>query len=128
MWSAAAAAAAKPLERIEIMDQSEMLTLLGGLYDKLVSDVAQRVQTELAGKVTEGASAAIEGLKGDLDSRINACIEDWADNHLDDRLDTWATVHLDIDGDIDRYVRNDLDIADLVKDAVQDLTFEVTVS
>jgi len=110
------------------MDQSEMLTLLGGLYDKLVSDVAQRVQTELAGKVTEGASAAIEGLKGDLDSRINACIEDWADNHLDDRLDTWATVHLDIDGDIDRYVRNDLDIADLVKDAVQDLTFEVTVS
>jgi hypothetical protein len=128
MWSAAAAAAAKPLERIEIMDQSEMLTLLGGLYDKLVSDVAQRVQTELAGKVTEGALAAIEELKKDMDSRANACIEDWADNHLDDRLDTWATVHLDIDGDIDRYVRNDLDIADLVKDAVQDLTFEVTVS
>ncbi len=110
------------------MDQSEMLTLLGGLYDKLVSDVAQRVQTELAGKVTEGALAAIEELKKDMDSRANACIEDWADNHLDDRLDTWATVHLDIDGDIDRYVRNDLDIADLVKDAVQDLTFEVTVS
>ena len=110
------------------MDQSEMLTLLGGLYDKLVSDVAQRVQTELAGKVVEGASAAIEGLKGDLDSRISAGIEDWADNHLDDRLDTWATVHLDVEGDIDRYVRNDLDIADLVKDAVQDLTFEVTVS
>lgn len=128
MWSAAAAAAAKPLERIEIMDQSEMLTLLGGLYDKLVSDVAQRVQTELAGKVTEGASAAIEGLKGDLDSRIDACIEDWADNHLNDRLDTWAMVHLDVNEEIDRYVRNELDIADLVKDAVQDLTFEVTVS
>jgi len=110
------------------MDQSEMLTLLGGLYDKLVSDVAQRVQTELAGKVTEGASAAIEGLKGDLDSRINACIEDWADNHLDDRLDTWADNHLDVNEEIDRYVRNELDIADLVKDAVQDLTFEVTVS
>jgi hypothetical protein len=105
-----------------------MLTLLGGLYDKLVSDVAQRVQTELAGKVTEGASAAIEGLKGDLDSRINACIEDWADNHLDDRLDTWATVHLDVEEDIERYMRNQFDIEDAVKDCIRDLSFEVTVS
>ncbi len=110
------------------MDQSEMLTLLGGLYDKLVSDVAQRVQTELAGKVTEGASAAIEGLKGDLDSRISAGIEDWADNYLNDRLDTWATVHLDIEGDIDRYVRKDLDLTDLITETVKDLTFEITVS
>jgi hypothetical protein len=110
------------------MDQSEMLTLLGGLYDKLVSDVAQRVQTQLASKVAEGASAAIEGLKGDLDSRINACIEDWADNHLDDRLDTWATVHLDVEEDIERYMRNQFDIEDAVKDCIRDLSFEVTVS
>ena len=29
------------------MDQSEMLTLISGLYDKLVADVAQRVITKL---------------------------------------------------------------------------------
>ena len=110
------------------MDQSEMLTLLGGLYDKLVSDVAQRVQTQLASTVLDGASAAIEGLKGDLDSRISAGIEDWADNHLDDRLDTWATVHLDIEEDIERYMRNQFDIEDAVKDCIRDLSFEVTVS
>ena len=28
------------------MDQSEMLTLISGLYDKLVADVAQRVITK----------------------------------------------------------------------------------
>jgi len=110
------------------MDQSEMLTLLGGLYDKLVSDVAQRVQTQLASTVLDGASAAIEGLKGDLDSRISAGIEDWADNHLDDRLDTWATVHLDIEEDIERYMRNQFDIEDAVKDCIRDRSFEVTVS
>jgi hypothetical protein len=105
-----------------------MLTLLGGLYDKLVSDVAQRVQTQLASTVLDGASAAIEGLKGDLDSRISAGIEDWADNHLDDRLDTWATVHLDIEEDIERYMRNQFDIEDAVKDCIRDRSFEVTVS
>jgi hypothetical protein len=100
---------------------------LAALFDQLVEAVAQRVQAQLASKVAEGASAAIEGLKGDLDSRISAGIEDWADNHLDDRLDTWATVHLDVEGDIDRAIR-DMDIDDMVREAVKDLTFEVTVS
>jgi hypothetical protein len=101
---------------------------LAALFDQLVEAVAQRVHAQLASTVIEGASAAIEGLKGDLDSRINACIEDWADNHLDDRLDTWATVHLDVEEDIERYMRNQFDIEDAVKDCIRDLTFEVTVS
>jgi uncharacterized protein YicC (UPF0701 family) len=86
---------------------------LAALFDQLVQAVSSKVAEEF---------------KKTLDTRINARIEDWADNYLDDRLDTWATVHLDVNEEIDRYVRNELDIADMVKDAVQDLTFEVTVS
>lgn len=101
---------------------------LAALFDQLVEAVAQRVQAQLASKVMEGASAAIEGLKEDLDSRISAGIEDWAYNYLNDRLDTWATFHLDIEGDIDRYVKKDLDLTDLITETVKDLTFEITVS
>jgi len=100
---------------------------LAALFDQLVEAVAQRVKVHLTGPVFEAhVYQALQNLN--IDSRINACIDDWADNHLDDRLDAWATVHLDIEGDIDRYMRNELDIEDAVKDCIRDLTFEVTVS
>jgi uncharacterized protein YbcC (UPF0753/DUF2309 family) len=85
---------------------------LAALFDQLVQAVASKVAEEF---------------KKTLDTRINARIEDWADNYLDDRLYTWATVHLDVEGDIERAVR-DMDIDDMVREAVKDLTFEVTVS
>lgn len=103
---------------------------LAALFDQLVEAVAQRVKVHLTGPVFDAhVKAALVNL--DMDSQIgNAVrseIEAWADNHLDDRLDHWATYKLDIQGDIDRAVR-DLDLSDTVRDAVQDLTFEVTVS
>lgn len=106
----------------EHMDQSDMLSLISGLYDKLVSDVAAKVLGQLDASIAAHVAHAVASI--DLTHQM----EEWADNYLDDRLDTWATVHLDVNEEIDRYVRNELDIADLVKDAVQDLTFEVTVS
>lgn len=90
------------------LDQSQVLDILGGLLDNLVDIVAERVTR----KITS--------------AYLQAEIEAWADNHLKDRLDHWATYNLDIEGDIDRAIR-DLDLSDAVRDAVQDLTFSVTV-
>ncbi len=101
---------------------------LAALFDQLVEAVAQRVKIQLTGQISQAVSDAMAGFEQSLNSHIHAGIEDWADNYFDDRASTWAQVHLDINEDIDRYVRNELDIGDLVKDAVQDLTFEVTVS
>jgi len=81
---------------------------LAALFDNLVAAVAQRVNSKITASV------------------VQAQIEAWADNHLKDRLDHWATYDLDIEGDIDRAVR-DLDLSDAVRDAVQDLTFTVSV-
>ena len=102
---------------------------LAALFDQLVEAVAQRVKVHLTGPVFEAhVKAALVNI--DMDSRIGdaarAEIEAWADNHLDDRLDHWATYKLDIQGDIDRAVR-DLDLSETVRDAVQDLTFTVSV-
>ena len=105
----------------EHMDHADMLSLIGGLYDKLVSDVATKVLGQLDASIAAHVAHAV-------DTRAEAMIEHWADNHFDDRASSWAQVHLDIEGDIDRYVRNELDVSDLVRDAVQDLSFEVTVS
>jgi hypothetical protein len=87
---------------------------LAALFDQLVEAVAQRVTVHLTGPAFQSA--------------VQTAIENWADDYFDDRASTWAQVHLDINEDIDRYVRNELDIGYLVKDAVQDLSFEVTVS
>ena len=102
---------------------------LAALFDQLVEAVAQRVKVHLTGPVFEAqVKAALVNLE--MDSQIGnaarAEIEAWADNHLKDRMDYWATYNLDIEGDIDRAVR-DLDLSDAVRDAVQDLTFSVTV-
>lgn len=102
---------------------------LAALFDNLVEAVAQRVKIHLTGPVFEAhVKAALVNL--DMDSQIGdaarAEIAAWADDHLKDRLDHWATYNLDIEGDIDRAVR-DLDLSDAVRDAVQDLTFSVTV-
>lgn len=90
------------------LDQSEVLSIIGGLLDNLVDIVTERVTR----KITS--------------AYLQTEIEAWADNHLKDRLDHWATYNLDIEGDIDRAIR-DLDLSDTVRDAVQDLTFNVTV-
>jgi hypothetical protein len=103
---------------------------LAALFDQLVEAVAQRVKIHLTGPVFEShVKAALVNL--DMDSQIGnaarAEIEAWADDHLDDRLDHWATYKFDIEGDINRALR-DADLTDTIEDTIKNLTFEVTVS
>lgn len=85
------------------MDQAALLSILGGLYDKLVKDVADRVQSELGSKfVTE---EEVEGI-----------IEAWTENNLD--LEDAAR----------EAVQNSDHLADLIRETVKnDLTFTVSV-
>ena len=85
------------------MDQAALLSLIGSVYDKLVKDVADRVQSELGSKfVTE---EEVEGI-----------IEAWTENNLD--LEDAAR----------EAIQNSDHLADLIRETVKnDLTFTVSV-
>lgn len=85
------------------MDQAAFLSILGGLYDKLVADVADRVQAQLGAKlVTEDA--------------------------LDDLIEAWVENNLDLEDAAKEAVQNSDRLADLIRETVRnDLTFSVSV-
>lgn len=99
------------------MDQAELLTLIGNLYDKIVDDVAQRVITRL-------------GDQGDVYGQMDR----WAVANFDDRAESWAEAYLDdkiqayLDDNLQSWIDSNLDIHSEVRDAVNELTFTVEVS
>ena len=113
---------------------------LAALFDQLVEAVAQRVAAQLTGPVFEAqvkaalvniddrflASRIEAGIDTWADLHMNDRIESWADYSLNDHLDRWSSNSLDISDEVERAVEN-IDISDMVRDAVRDLTFNVTV-
>lgn len=98
------------------MDQAQLLSLIGSLYDKLVADVAARVQAQVdLGPVTDAMNQAID-----------ARIQTWADDNLDDLIEAWTEGNLDLE-DAAKDAVDNLDMGDIVRDAVRDLTFKVSV-
>lgn len=73
-------------------------------------------------------------------SEFDKLIQHWLENHnitqwvdendlaLDDVMDSWAQNNLDVSNEVDDYFSNNFDINDIVRDAIKELTFEVTVS
>ena len=137
------------------MDQSELLVILGGLYDKLVSDVAAHVNQKRSEALTVLIDERIaehklirEDAIGDVvDSHIHNLddkISDWMDNNLRDKvMDTLANE--DISDDISNWMSNNFDLNDYnvddaieswadnnlddkITDAVNNLSFTVEVS
>ena len=109
------------------MDQSELLVILGSMYDKLVNDVASKVEAKIM-----------------TNDKIDESIADWVDNNLrdkmmdilanddiDDQISNWMSNNFDItdynvDDAIDSWMENNMD--DKIQDAISNLTFNVTVS
>jgi hypothetical protein len=137
------------------MDQSELLVILGGLYDKLVSDVAAHVNQKRSEALTELIDERIaehklirEDAIGDVvDAHIHNLddkICDWMDHNLkdkvmdivaeddvDDQISNWMSNNFDItdynvDDAIESWMDNNMD--DKIQDAISNLTFNVTVS
>jgi len=109
------------------MDQAEMLTLIGGLYKKLVNDVAEKViatMTERPVVVDDAEMRAIavavfeELIEGALEQYdpsdvVQSAIDDLdLDSELDEKVDTA----------IENY-----DFEDKITAAVQELHFEIKV-
>ena len=109
------------------MDQAAFLSILGGLYDKLVADVAARVQQQLND----------DSLRSDwIDARIKLwasenfddCANAWADEAFDSLAETWAENNLDLEDAAREAVQNSDHLADLIRETVKnDLTFTVSV-
>jgi hypothetical protein len=107
-----------------VMDQADLLSHLGGMYDKLVADVTAKITI----------NTQVE---------INASIDDWMDNNLrdkmmemlehdnvDDQISNWMSNNFDLDdynvGDaIEQWMDNNLD--DKVYDSVNSISFTVEI-
>ena len=112
------------------MDQAQLLSLIGSMYDKLVNDVATQVQSQLnLGTVTDLINQAV-------DARVAAVVEDDFANlfrrvaAIEDKGIHANLVTEDALGDlIESWVENNMDLEDMVKEIIKDdLTFEVHVS
>ena len=109
------------------MDQAAFLSILGGLYDKLVADVAARVQQQLND----------DSLRSDwIDARIKLwasenfddCANAWADEAFDSLAETWAENNLDLEDVAREAIQSSHYLADVVRETVKnDLTFTVSV-
>ena len=85
------------------MDQAAFLSILGGLYDKLVADFADRVKSQLQSERV-------------LEEEVEAIIERWVDDNLD--LEDAAR----------EAVQNSDYLADFITETVKNnLTFSVSV-
>lgn len=109
------------------MDQAAFLSILGGLYDKLVADVAARVQQQLND----------DSLRSDwIDARIKLwasvnfddCANAWADEAFDSLAENWVENNLDLEDAAKEAIQNSDHLADLIRETVKnDLTFTVSV-
>lgn len=100
------------------MDQSELLSLIGSLYDKLVADVAERVQSQISlGPVTDIMVQAI-------DARIEAALDGHCQQYDHDEYES-------IVSEVSNYDFSDFvlqeNIHNEVQEAISNLTFEVNV-
>jgi len=128
------------------MDQAQLLSIIGSVYDKFVADVSAKVENRLLDSIVDRLNTS-GTLTTEIDTRIQAKIDDltnldtdiireiargeienadvdqqisdWMDNNFD--IDD----HLDLKDKIDDYLSDRL--SDLVKDEVRDLSFSVTV-
>jgi len=83
---------------------------IAAMFDTLVEAVAARVLARLEQVVTQ------------LDERVDSKIEDFCTEQLDSKIDEWASNFLQ------ERVYEHVDLEDQVLEAVQNLSFDVSVS
>jgi len=121
------------------MDQSDLLTLLGGLYDKLVSDVASKVEKRHIEVINEVVGERLNFSLNDIDEKIG----DWMltnlrdqmmtvleNDDISDQISNWMSNNFDlddynVDGAIEQWMDNNID--DKVYDAVNSISFTVEI-
>ena len=109
------------------MEQAALLAIIGTIYEKLVADVASRVQQQLND----------DSLRSDwIDARIKLwasvnfddCANAWAEDAFDSLAENWIENNLDLEDAAREAVQNSDHLADLIRETVKnDLTFTVSV-
>ena len=113
------------------MDQAEMLTMLSGLYDKLVKDVAAQVVTTMAERPVVVSEAEMRAVAvAVFEELIEPAFEQYDPSDVVDQ----AIDNLDLESDIDDKIGERLEAAlenydfdDKVTAAVSELHFEIKV-
>jgi len=106
------------------MDQADMLSQLGGMYDKLVNDVAAKVSAQ----DQENLDYKISGW---MDEHLREKMMDvLANEDIDDDISNWMSNNFDItdydvDGSIESWMDNNLQ--EKVEEAIGNVEFNVTV-
>ena len=91
------------------MDQAELLAVISGMYDKLVTDVAERVLVKIDAVIGQRFSDARAELEETIGARTALKLEE-----IEDCIATWAQDNIDVEGEVQRYVDNYFDINDHV--------------
>jgi hypothetical protein len=118
------------------MDQAQLLSIIGSVYDKFVADVSARVESNLINMIDQSINVRIQEKIDGLTSMDKAFITDVVRSEIenadvDQQISDWMESnfdiddHLDLKDKIDDYLSDRL--SDLVKDEVRDLSFSVTV-
>ena len=118
------------------MDQAQLLSLIGSLYDKLVSDVALRVTQTIV--KSDALKMKVDRLVKDQTDIDRELVTQWIKDELDDVLDDKVTELISNNFDINDYADNldiedrisdymDSHLTDRVRDEVRDMTFTVSV-
>lgn len=131
------------------MDQAQLLSIIGSVYDKFVADVSAKVESRLLDTIVDRLNTS-GMLTTEIDTRIQAKIDDLTgldkatiteivkgeieDLDIDQSISDWMSNNfdisdyehnLDIEDKISDYLSDHL--TDRVRDEVRDLSFSVTV-
>lgn len=127
------------------MDQAQLLSIIGSMYDKFVADVSAKVESSLKDSIKTNFWAlvddAIQAKINDLTGLDKAFIAEIAKGEisdalgdLDDAISEWMSNNFDISDyednlNIEDKVSDCLSdrLSDRVRDEVRDLTFSVIV-
>lgn len=131
------------------MDQAQLLSIIGSVYDKFVADVSAKVESRLLDTIVDRLNTS-GMLTTEIDTRIQAKIDDLTglDKAMITEIVKGEIEDLDIDQSISDWMSNNFDISDYehnldiedkisdylsdhltdrVRDEVRDLSFSVTV-
>lgn len=132
------------------MDQAQLLSIIGSVYDKFVADVSARVESRLLDSIVDRLNTS-GMLTTEIDTRIQAKIDgltgldkafitdivrsEIEDADLDDKISDWMSNNFDITDyedqlDIDNMISDWMmssKLTDSVRDTVRELSFSVTV-
>ena len=102
------------------MDQAELLAVISGMYDKLVTDVAERVLVKIDAVIGQRFSDARAELEATVAART------LSSDDIEDCITTWAENNLDVESQMDRYMSHHFDLDDFdISTRIQDVLDEI---